>query len=1002
MVRYWTIIVFCSITLRPSKAQQNYQGIGSTIGISSRYNDFITMDSKGYIWISSVNGAFKYDGHTVIHYKPEEEKLGEIIQSNFFEDSLGFIWTTSNLGLSRYDPVIDEFAIVPVVSTNGQILENNCYLFDLDDTGNLWMRIEDQIIRLNSESLQFDSISPTSGVRFSTLDLNDSTGTIFACPWIAKPGLEIIKVRKDSIQRIVLDQYDFVNAESRVEISQAVPQGEEWVWLVSNLGVFRINLFDYQVTGPFEAEGTENVFTYAFKTDDDNMWITNRSSGVWNFDFHSMDFSRRFFNNEIRTMLSSNNTRSIYRDYQDNVWITQLNNSSVDYGWLHANEFRNPFGSMPDDVAVVSLAEDAQNNIWVSSKLQGIFKIDSRGIQIENFPWSILVPEAKMSLPLNLSSDGAIWAVGDSYILRFDEKSSTWKRLMLETDARLFKMLHLTDHDKLIVTSDGLLHFGVVGDSIVYSHYNQNIDLDALKTTQAFQGESGRIYIPMEEKYLEYYELTDDSLKRVDKVKVNASILSVVEGESNTVWLGTRRGLVLCDLDTENCDLMSGQNDWTNSLGVFSIIKNENELWFSSNQGLWNYDLENHAFLRCRTEDGLTSENYSLYAAMKSSDGQFWFGHNKGLTNFDPATIRPNPQFPRITIKSLFVNGEKFVKYDINRHPHLELQPEMNSISVEIIGINYYAQQFNQMYYRLSGKRNDWTNFSSETLLNFQFSPGKHSLEVYSQNANGVRSPIKTYSFHVHPPFWQKTWFLLLTSSISILLMFVVGNWYLRRRLRQQEIEFLRQQEVALAIQTERNRVASEMHDDIGSGLTSIRILSDKLKHQQPYEDAASKINVYAKKLVESMREIIWSMNGEHDGMADVVPFYRRYIMETLDEAGIGCAFKVDGDTHSVKLSGTARRNVLLIFKEVVNNIIKHSEASEVTINFTVGDDFQITVKDNGKGMALREPQRGNGFHNIESRISQIGGKVSFESDGGLTVRIRFPFEKASSDETKN
>jgi signal transduction histidine kinase len=208
--------------------------------------------------------------------------------------------------------------------------------------------------------------------------------------------------------------------------------------------------------------------------------------------------------------------------------------------------------------------------------------------------------------------------------------------------------------------------------------------------------------------------------------------------------------------------------------------------------------------------------------------------------------------------------------------------------------------------------------------------------------------------------------------------------------------EYEKELAVLRAQQGERNRISADMHDELGSGVTAIRLLSEiaRQKTKEKPVDEITKISSNANELMTKMNAIIWSMNTSNDTIGSTISYIRSYASEYLDN------FKVDYKINSpqtipdVELTGSKRRNIFLVVKESLNNIMKHANAASVLLNIKTGDQqFTIEISDDGIGI---NPDKlnafGNGLKNMQRRIESIGGKFSILSQAGTTITIEVPY----------
>lgn len=198
------------------------------------------------------------------------------------------------------------------------------------------------------------------------------------------------------------------------------------------------------------------------------------------------------------------------------------------------------------------------------------------------------------------------------------------------------------------------------------------------------------------------------------------------------------------------------------------------------------------------------------------------------------------------------------------------------------------------------------------------------------------------------------------------------------------------------AREAERRRIAAEMHDDIGSGLTSILFLGSALQRDSVngHDATSDKIMSTASGLVDKMNEIIWSMNRDCDTLPHLVAYVRSHISELLETTGLTYGFNVKEPLPELVLNGEQRRNIYLVVKETVHNAIKHADATHITIHVACNGLLLITVRDNGKGMnELTSGKFGNGLKNMRQRMTAIGGSLKIETENGTTVQLEMPLQ---------
>jgi signal transduction histidine kinase len=274
--------------------------------------------------------------------------------------------------------------------------------------------------------------------------------------------------------------------------------------------------------------------------------------------------------------------------------------------------------------------------------------------------------------------------------------------------------------------------------------------------------------------------------------------------------------------------------------------------------------------------------------------------------------------------------------------------------------------------------------------------PGKYVLHVKAVFPNGLYPEANAqYAFQILSPWWQTWWFkaLILAAAGGLIVLLVRG--YFRRKLERQRILLEKRQ----AIEKERSRIASDMHDDLGAGLSTIRFLSEKVR-RNPVTDVTKneieKIAGISVELVENMNEIIWAMNEENDTLEDLLFYTRSYAKEYCEENQLQCVVDFPEQIPPVFVSGELRRNVFLTVKESLHNIVKYARATQVDFSIRVNDELTVVIKDNGAGFSTHEHNTGgNGLRNMRRRIESIGGQFAVLNGQGVTIKMQVPLERS-------
>ncbi len=205
-------------------------------------------------------------------------------------------------------------------------------------------------------------------------------------------------------------------------------------------------------------------------------------------------------------------------------------------------------------------------------------------------------------------------------------------------------------------------------------------------------------------------------------------------------------------------------------------------------------------------------------------------------------------------------------------------------------------------------------------------------------------------------------------------------------KLETERKEMEKQVAVLAAQQDERNRISIDMHDELGSGVTAIRLMSEivKSKMRDTTFPEIEKISNSANELLTKMNTIIWTMTSSNDTIENLIAYIRSYAVEFFENTAIDCIFSMPASIPSREISGEKRRNIFLSVKEALNNVVKHSQSSVVRINVTVLDRMIIEIQDDGIGIDLEKLRKfGNGLNNMKKRMASINGEFNIENAQG-------------------
>ncbi|MEP7272777.1 MAG: triple tyrosine motif-containing protein [Acidobacteriota bacterium] len=310
-----------------------------------------------------------------------------------------------------------------------------------------------------------------------------------------------------------------------------------------------------------------------------------------------------------------------------------------------------------------------------------------------------------------------------------------------------------------------------------------------------------------------------------------------------------------------------------------------------------------------------------------------------------------------------------------------------NNILVEYVALDFRSEGALKYQYQLEGVDPRWSPPTDQRSVNYaRLAPGSYRFQVRAINREElVSKDPAVLEFRILPPLWQRWWFV----TLALIVTGLVGAAIIRNRVAR-----------LVAIERVRTRIAADLHDDIGSGLSRIAILSEVARQRVNGETAAGEplavIAGASRDLVDSMSDIVWAINPDKDQLSDLVQRMRRFSSDLFTARRIEFRFEAPGEEQALKIGADLRRQVFLIFKESVNNIARHSACSEAQIELRIKNKWlTLQVMDNGPGFDTEQISDGQGLTSMRARARSLGGGLQIISrkPSGTIVELKVPLE---------
>lgn len=511
--------------------------------------------------------------------------------------------------------------------------------------------------------------------------------------------------------------------------------------------------------------------------------------------------------------------------------------------------------------------------------------------------------------------------------------------------------------------------------------------------------------------------------------RFNSTILSLKTDDAGKLWIGTQQqGLFVTD--TAGNDIQhyisknaSGKslykdmvtdimfyNDSTVAIcagtlnllnkrtGTISFITNEDglssntvntvqkdkedNLWLGLMEGVCRYNVRKNIFTLFSQKDGIVRNDFHNGSSFLLRDGRMIFSNSHDFVYFHPQQILASSAPPDVSITDFKLFNQYLPPDSIVQLDKVILAHNQNSITIEYAALSFLQRDKMVYYTKMEGIDKDWMRMDRYALSNYTLlPPGDYTFKVRCENADGIPSKnITSLRIYVRPPFWQQEWFIMLgIFAIAALI-------YLAHRIRVNQL---------MQMEKVRGRIARDLHDDMGSTLSTINILSEMAKMKvgndtQKTSEYISKISDNSNRMMEAMDDIVWSINPMNDSMQRITARMREFATGVLEAKDIEVSFKVDEKVKDLRLDMESRRDFFLIFKEAVNNIAKYSRCRRTYIDISVhANRLVMQIRDDGRGFEVQKADSGNGLSNMKKRAESLKGGLLIESIPGMGTKVR-------------
>ena len=969
-----------------------------------------------------------------------------------WQDQQGFLWIGTEVGIQRFDG--RKFASFRYFQNESPPPSLGIDQIIGDEDGKIWLLQGSQIGRFDSSTFQYESVKIGADrdipARNEFRLFKDSKGIVFLCA--SKYGLfwydrNLGMFVNTGLPIQVPTNWGINNVIESAETGEYFLTSEEGLALFDS----RTGSLFYKDHNPdqipfFNPNVLPNTISF-LKSTDRTWWAT-----YWDYNTVKQSSVLLHYDPKLKTLLSDTLEHQPNYDYVLLNQILETENGQLWVGGANSllsyeknlRGFSQYLKSSPSEFDIKAthirnLFEDREGNIWLSTE-NGLYVVDPKMRDIYNI---LVIDGLKKESAVNAlleTQNGenwiGTWGIGILiYNQKFQEIPGIGFNDLNQEDVNLYgKIWDLCQHK----TSGTIWSASQSGTLAVFDpktkqvlHYLRPPVFEESTVRQIIEDRQGNLWFGTQSGQLVKWDgkhpIGNGSLQSVLNLKT--IILRLYVDKDGLLWVGThkdgvyvidpKRGEILNHYDRELSDrnLISDnsvmdiqqfndsiffvgsdilnivnknsgniknitQRDGLNGSKISQMLMDDDgTLWFISNNGLSSYNYQKDIVNSYNNLHEIIYGEKTSATKWKMNNGELWFGGEDVVFGFDPSILKNNETPPAVVLTDFKLLNRFLNRDSILAQKEITFKHDQNSVTFYFSALTFNKQYQLQYYYRLLGLNDDWVRAERNLTANYTtLPPGRYTFQLKSRNFQGKESEkITALDFKILPPFYASSWFIVLIGLL------IIGLVYFFYKLKINQL---------LALERLRNKVARDLHDDMGSTLSTINILSSMAKSKIVSDTVKSstyltKITDNSQRMMEDMDDIVWSIKPDNDNMHKIIARMREYATGVLEAKDITLQFQTEEHIYAEKLNMESRRDLFLIFKEVINNTVKYAHCNAVTVHINIDKKrLYMTIKDDGIGFDLTQVAAGNGLENIKNRSLSLGGHLQIKSTPGQGTEI--------------
>lgn len=964
-------------------------------GLSSYNIRKIIQDKWGFIWIATQDGISRFDGKTFLNFSknslPTKKISGSEVREAIEDTSQNLIWALSSEGgvdaISTITAKVEKTIRIPNFG------KEDYNLSMLKSESELWVGSSTGVQILNSLKNTFVQNLPLPDNNNKAIDFaarsvqQDEYGNV----WVCYGGYGIVIYQRSTkaiLRTIKLAELNDEKRANEIRIPKGIFLSKGEVLFATSQGLRKIYYNQaYQVTinnypcAVLPVLNHENIDWITPETG--NTLLISGYNGLYRFNYSLNSYQ---IIKELPRMYEANWLSSvlcIYKDQSGNTWL------GCQEGLGYIGKSRTPFKPYSHDLAsnlkldhVFAISPIGKNSILVGLG-NGLVEINEADNKYFRYDISHLYQHIFTDLKglVHVSRPDGLFIYRSGAIIPIHK---IYPEFLPFTTYSINSHLFINDTLTILGTENnkGLLLWNPV-KNWVRTINTESIPLSLASSivNNIYHDSHGRIWV-LSDYVITILSADLRSRKEIELRDEGTGMqyrlfFDMCEANGSYLVASYGSGILQVDKDFLVNRVFNTQNGLSND-GVYQVYSLPgNELLVTSNNGLSRINLATAKISRYYLNDGLHSNAFEEVSGLMKN-GKIYAGGVNGFTVINPKNFSINTTPPKLYFTGVEMKTATSQTNTSNLLMNaLTIPNNVVQTTFRFVGLNYANPERTEYAYRIKGESTNWIeNGNQASLPLISHAPGPYTLEVKAANEEGVWSEPIQLQLYFQPKWYQTWWFRLLLVAVIATIIFQFYRFRIRQLQREHNI---------------RERLAGDLHDDLGSTLNSINIYTSLAIMEDGANQYLTNIKQGTQEAISSVRDIIWILDDKKDTAEQLAERINQFANPLCEANRISFTMSIDPDLRYNAFQKEERRNLYMIIKEAINNSIKYAESNHISLSlFLENKKCSLSIFDDGKGFDPHQIKRGNGLSNMERRASEIqyNFKINTSLNMGTIIKL--------------